>query len=155
MSEDTIETVRVCRECGEEYRPDILVCADCGGEGYRGRLAIVEVLISSPDFERSVASGEAADKLAELARAGGMRSLWESGMAHVERGHTSHAELLRVASPPARVDGTGTPQYLTAATNREAATPMSQHDEVVVRVVTVDVFVIRPTRPGSPAPRAA
>jgi ribosomal protein L32 len=32
VSEDTIETVRVCRECGEEYRPDILVCADCGGE---------------------------------------------------------------------------------------------------------------------------
>ena len=32
MSEDTVETVRVCRECGEEYRPDILVCADCGGE---------------------------------------------------------------------------------------------------------------------------
>ena len=32
MSEDTIENVRVCRECGEEYRPDILVCADCGGE---------------------------------------------------------------------------------------------------------------------------
>jgi hypothetical protein len=24
--------VRVCRECGEEYRPDIAVCADCGGE---------------------------------------------------------------------------------------------------------------------------
>jgi hypothetical protein len=23
--------VRVCRDCGEEYRPDILVCADCGG----------------------------------------------------------------------------------------------------------------------------
>jgi hypothetical protein len=24
--------VRVCRECGEEYRPDIAQCADCGGE---------------------------------------------------------------------------------------------------------------------------
>ena len=24
--------VRVCRECGEEYRPDIAVCADCGAE---------------------------------------------------------------------------------------------------------------------------
>jgi len=24
--------VRVCRECGEEYRPDIVSCADCGGE---------------------------------------------------------------------------------------------------------------------------
>jgi uncharacterized OB-fold protein len=24
--------VRVCRECGEEYRPEVAVCADCGGE---------------------------------------------------------------------------------------------------------------------------
>lgn len=24
--------VRVCRECGEEYRPGIVRCADCGGE---------------------------------------------------------------------------------------------------------------------------
>jgi hypothetical protein len=24
--------VRVCRDCGEEYRPDIVRCADCGGE---------------------------------------------------------------------------------------------------------------------------
>jgi DNA-directed RNA polymerase subunit RPC12/RpoP len=24
--------VRVCRECGEEYRPEIILCADCGGE---------------------------------------------------------------------------------------------------------------------------
>jgi ribosomal protein L32 len=24
--------VRVCKECGEEYRPDITVCADCGGD---------------------------------------------------------------------------------------------------------------------------
>jgi hypothetical protein len=23
--------VRVCRDCGEEYRPGVLVCADCGG----------------------------------------------------------------------------------------------------------------------------
>ena len=24
--------VRVCRDCGEEYRPEIVRCADCGGE---------------------------------------------------------------------------------------------------------------------------
>lgn len=26
------ELVRVCRECGEEYRPEVARCADCGGE---------------------------------------------------------------------------------------------------------------------------
>ena len=24
--------VRICRDCGEEYRPDVVRCADCGGE---------------------------------------------------------------------------------------------------------------------------
>jgi hypothetical protein len=27
-----MEVVKVCRECREEYRPEILRCADCGGE---------------------------------------------------------------------------------------------------------------------------
>lgn len=26
------EHVRVCRDCGEEYRPEVARCADCGGE---------------------------------------------------------------------------------------------------------------------------
>jgi hypothetical protein len=29
--EDSAVHVRVCRDCGEEYRPEIAVCADCGG----------------------------------------------------------------------------------------------------------------------------
>lgn len=24
--------IRVCRNCGEEYRPEVALCADCGGE---------------------------------------------------------------------------------------------------------------------------
>jgi type II secretory ATPase GspE/PulE/Tfp pilus assembly ATPase PilB-like protein/8-oxo-dGTP pyrophosphatase MutT (NUDIX family) len=120
-------------------------CAECGGGGYRGRLAIVEVLISSPEFERAVAAGDAADRLADIARSGGMRSLWESGMAHVERGHTSQTELLRVATPPARVDVGASPQYLPAIPTPDLAAPMPS--EVVVKVNTVDVFVIRPLKP--------
>jgi type II secretory ATPase GspE/PulE/Tfp pilus assembly ATPase PilB-like protein/8-oxo-dGTP pyrophosphatase MutT (NUDIX family) len=120
-------------------------CPDCGGDGYRGRLAIVEVLISSPEFERGVAAGDSADRLAEHARAGGMRSLWESGMTHVSRGHTSQTELMRVATPPVRVDVLASPQYLPATPTPESAGPMA--DEVVVKVNAVDVFVIRPLKP--------
>lgn len=122
-------------------------CAECAGDGYRGRLAIVEVLISSPEFERAVATGDAADRLAEFARAAGMRSLWESGMTHVERGHTSQTELLRVATPPTRVDVRGQPQYLPATPTPRTAEPMDRN-EVVVKVATVDVFVIRPLSDG-------
>src|SRR6185503_1094180 len=80
--------------------PSPVACRECGGDGYRGRLAIAEVLIASPDFERAVAAGESADRLTEAARRCGMRTLWECGLAHVREGHTSRAELLRVAAPP-------------------------------------------------------
>ncbi len=133
--------------------PSPVRCASCAGNGYRGRLAIVEVLISSPEFERAVASGEAADKLAEHARNGGMRSLWESGMQHVGRGHTSQAELLRVATPPARVESVEAPRYQPGAPPH-TSTPipditLQMHaNEVAVKVATVDVYVIRPLTSG-------
>jgi 8-oxo-dGTP pyrophosphatase MutT (NUDIX family) len=125
--------------------PSPIRCAECAGDGYRGRLAIVEVLIATPEIERAVAGGEAADKLAAFARAGGMRSLWESGMAHVERGHTSQTELMRVATQPARVDVGTPPQYLPAIPSPEMAGPM-QRSEVDVKVATVDVYVLRPLK---------
>ena len=126
--------------------PAPIRCPECAGEGYRGRLAIVEVLISSPEFERGVATGESADKLAGLARAGGMRSLWESGLSHVQRGHTSQVELLRVATPP-HVDVDGEAQYLVGTPSLQGPAPMDR-TEVVVKVATVDVYVIRPLADG-------
>jgi len=145
---------RLCT-CGAGRREQRLVaepagarCPECHGDGFKGRLAIVEALIASPDFERAVAAGEAADRLAEVARAGGMRSLWESGMAHVELGHTSRAELLRVATPPHRVDAAGTTQYHSAPPARIPAPHMPPLPEVAVKVATIDVYVIRPRPDG-------
>jgi type II secretory ATPase GspE/PulE/Tfp pilus assembly ATPase PilB-like protein/CheY-like chemotaxis protein len=90
-------------------------CPDCAMTGYRGRFSILEVLTMTPDVERSVAAGEAAAKIAEAARRGGMRGLWESGLGHVLRGDSTIDELLRVvdvpheeappAAPPARRSG--------------------------------------------------
>ncbi len=119
-------------------------CAECGGEGYRGRLAIVEVLIVTPDFERAVAAGLGAERLGAAARSGGMLSLWESGIAHVREGRTSQTELLRVAAP--RVDAAGEGRYLPADTS--PGTDMPEPARVEVRVATVDVYVIRPLRDG-------
>ena len=67
--------------------------------GFHGRLALVEVLIGSPEFERRVAAGESTERIAEAARADGMRSLWQSGLAHVAAGRTTIDEVLRVATP--------------------------------------------------------
>jgi type II secretory ATPase GspE/PulE/Tfp pilus assembly ATPase PilB-like protein/CheY-like chemotaxis protein len=75
-------------------------CSDCSMTGYRGRFSIVEVLTMSPDLEKRISEGAAAEKIAEAARAGGMRSLFASGLRHVLSGESTIEELLRVTEPP-------------------------------------------------------
>jgi type II secretory ATPase GspE/PulE/Tfp pilus assembly ATPase PilB-like protein/8-oxo-dGTP pyrophosphatase MutT (NUDIX family) len=118
-------------------------CSDCGGEGFRGRLAIVEVLLVTPELERAIAEGVGAERLSVAARADGMATLWESGVAHVRAGHTSQAELLRVAAP--RVDAGDASRYLPA--DRSPA-EMPDSTSIEVKVATVDVYVIRPKESG-------
>jgi type II secretory ATPase GspE/PulE/Tfp pilus assembly ATPase PilB-like protein/CheY-like chemotaxis protein len=75
-------------------------CPDCSMTGYRGRMSIVEVLTMTPEVERVVGSGEPPDRIAEAARAAGMKSLWESGIVHVLKGESSIEELVRVVDVP-------------------------------------------------------
>ncbi|MEX2179882.1 MAG: ATPase, T2SS/T4P/T4SS family [Gemmatimonadaceae bacterium] len=126
--------------------PPPKTCTECGGLGYRGRLPIVEVLISTAEFERGVASGASVEQLTDAARQGGMGSLWESGLAHVREGHTSRSELLRVAAAPAGVDA-GTPAgYLVQ--EPDPVSVMNDPAPVSIKVATVDVYVIRPRADG-------
>src|SRR5512145_760863 len=55
-------------------------CPECAMTGYRGRFSILEILTMSPELERRIAAGEAADRIAEAARRGGMKNLWDSGL---------------------------------------------------------------------------
>ncbi|GIW52516.1 MAG: hypothetical protein KatS3mg081_1871 [Gemmatimonadales bacterium] len=75
-------------------------CPECAMTGYRGRFSIVEVLTVTPEVERRIAAGETADRIAEAARAAGMKTLWESGLWHVLRGESTIDELLRVVDVP-------------------------------------------------------
>ncbi len=75
-------------------------CTDCSMTGYRGRFSIVEVLTMNPELEKRISEGAAAEKIAEAARAGGMRSLFASGLRHVLSGESTIEELLRVTEPP-------------------------------------------------------
>ncbi|MDB4908669.1 MAG: type secretion system protein [Gemmatimonadetes bacterium] len=123
-------------------------CVACEGDGYRGRLAVVEVLIGSPAFEQAVASGASAEQVARVGRESGMRPLWESGMLHVARGDTSIAELGRVASMPATgyLPVAATP---AAVQRRDRLGPaVNDVSEVKIEIATVDVFVIRPRPEG-------
>ncbi len=87
---------RLCTGCGGAG------CRECGESGYRGRRAIAEILIASPEFERRVASSATPESIADAARANGCVPLWEAGLALVRRGETSIDELRRVAAEPAR-----------------------------------------------------
>jgi len=76
-------------------------CPDCAMTGYRGRFSILEILTMTPELERLIAAGDAADRIAEAARRGGMKGLWDSGLAHVARGESTLDELTRVVDIPA------------------------------------------------------
>jgi len=75
-------------------------CPDCAMTGYRGRFSIVEVLTVSAEVERRIAAGETAEHIAGAARRGGMKGLWDSGLAHVLRGESTLDELTRVVDIP-------------------------------------------------------
>src|SRR5256886_8250342 len=75
-------------------------CPDCAMTGYRGRFGIIEVLTVSAEVERRIASGETAERIAGAARRGGMKGLWDSGLAHVLRGESTLDELTRVVDIP-------------------------------------------------------
>jgi type II secretory ATPase GspE/PulE/Tfp pilus assembly ATPase PilB-like protein len=75
-------------------------CAECSQTGYRGRMAVMEVLVANSEIERLISAGETPDMIAEAARGAGMKTLWESGVEHVRAGETTLDELLRVVEPP-------------------------------------------------------
>ena len=143
-------------------------CAECGGSGFHGRVAIVEVLVATPEFERRVAAGESTERIAEAARADGMRSLWQSGVAHVSAGRTTLDEVLRVAAPeperrsvaeaaprsvptircPFEGDAFRLREDLDTMLARRPGRPNSFPDMAQIEVGTIDVYVVRPLASG-------
>jgi type II secretory ATPase GspE/PulE/Tfp pilus assembly ATPase PilB-like protein/CheY-like chemotaxis protein len=98
-------------------------CSECSMTGYRGRFSIVEVLTMSPDLERRIADGASAEKIAEAARAAGMRSLWDSGLRHVLSGESTFEELMRVTDVPREESGVAEPPPATRRGGRAGRAP--------------------------------
>jgi len=95
-------------------------CPECAQTGYRGRFSIVEILRNTQEVERRIGAGETADRIAQAARAAGMKSLWESGLAHVLKGESTIDELLRVVDVPQEDDGRQSPPAGTAKPSRRS-----------------------------------
>jgi type II secretory ATPase GspE/PulE/Tfp pilus assembly ATPase PilB-like protein/8-oxo-dGTP pyrophosphatase MutT (NUDIX family) len=137
----------LCGACAVngDHSPTTPVCRVCGGTGFRGRLPIAEVLIGSADFEARVSAGDTVERIAEAARAAGMRSLWGSGLSHVAAGRTTVDEVRRVATEDARPARVTQPVLRMVA---EAAPRTSIGLMAELRIGSVDVYVIRPEAEG-------
>ncbi|HEX9393402.1 MAG TPA: type II/IV secretion system protein [Gemmatimonadales bacterium] len=98
-------------------------CPDCTMTGYRGRFSIVEVLVVTPEVERRIAAGATADKISEAARHGGMKTLWDSGLAHVLRGESTIDELMRVVDVPQEEDAPEQPATAPATAGGRTSGP--------------------------------
>ena len=76
------------------YRP--VGCDACGGQGYRGRMALMEILPFDPDLDELIARRGTSRELHDMAIAKGFRPLAEAGKRSVIEGKTSLAEVTRV-----------------------------------------------------------
>jgi type IV pilus assembly protein PilB len=75
-------------------------CVQCAQTGYKGRTGIYEVMTVTDELKRLILDGARHDELLAAARAEGMRTLREAGLAKVAHGITSVAEVLRVLGRP-------------------------------------------------------
>jgi type II secretory ATPase GspE/PulE/Tfp pilus assembly ATPase PilB-like protein len=73
-------------------------CARCAETGYRGRVGIFQLLEMSDRLEQLASERASREEIDRAARAEGMRSLWDDGVAKVAAGLTSVEELARVCS---------------------------------------------------------
>ena len=71
-------------------------CERCHGTGYRGRLALMEIVRFDRDLDYALAEGKSLGELRALALARGFRPLAEDGMRRVLAGDTSLEEVSRV-----------------------------------------------------------
>ena len=78
------------------YRP--VGCPNCSNTGYRGRIAIHEVMTVTEQIERLAVARASSAEISRAAIAEGMLTLRQDGWAKVALGLTSIEEVLRVAA---------------------------------------------------------
>lgn len=73
-------------------------CPRCHGTGYKGRLGIYELVTVSEALRDHVLRGSPLAALRKQAREEGSRDLLMDGLLKARQGHTTHEEVIRVAS---------------------------------------------------------
>ena len=73
-------------------------CSSCADTGYKGRIALTEVMAMDEEIERLILTGSSARMIRRHAESRGLVSLKHDGYLKVSRGITTIPEVLRVAS---------------------------------------------------------
>ncbi len=73
-------------------------CSQCDDKGYRGRIAVHEVMVCDEDFGRLIMSQAPGSKLRQAAVSSGMISIRDDAIAKVRSGLTSAEEVIRLLS---------------------------------------------------------
>ena len=118
-------------------------CPDCSMTGYAGRVAVTEVLVTTPEIERAIATNEPPERLLAAARASGTRSLWTSGCAQLVAGNTSAEELVRVIEPETSRSGAQTSPLSYTSPGRIVSERMSEDGMTKVSPGVIELFVIK------------
>jgi type IV pilus assembly protein PilB len=71
-------------------------CPRCGGSGYRGRIAVYEVMTMTREIRDLALERRSADEIRDAAISQGMRRMRDDGLEKVRDGRTSMAEVMRV-----------------------------------------------------------
>ena len=81
------QTISIFKACG---------CEACNGNGYKGRMAIMELLRIDHDFDALISRRAHIDELRKLALEKGFSTLADDGIRRVLEGYTSLSEVMRV-----------------------------------------------------------
>ena len=111
---------RLCERCKEAYQPELselsilrlavepgeeapvihrpVGCSTCSNTGYRGRIALHEVMLVTEEIERHAVARSSSAEIMRTAQEQGMLTLRQDGWSKVKLGHTSIEEILRVVA---------------------------------------------------------
>jgi type II secretory ATPase GspE/PulE/Tfp pilus assembly ATPase PilB-like protein len=73
-------------------------CETCGGTGYKGRVALHELLVVNEGIKLSIHKRSPVEEVRQAAMAGGMTTLLQDGVAKIVAGQTDLKQVLAVCS---------------------------------------------------------
>jgi general secretion pathway protein E len=87
---------RKCKSCGGNGTIAGVRCESCYGSGYRGRIAVYELMVMTDELRRLAARSSDALSLLDAAKAGGFRTMIDDAKEKIAQGLTDEAEVFRV-----------------------------------------------------------